>query len=605
MSLDPITIELIQNKLTEIANEAGTALIRTAASPIVVEVKDLGFNIADPVGRTLVYSKWMPRHGTTLSFILKSCMGKFKEDGINPGDMILVNNPYDGALHALDLAVVSPVHFKDELIAWTGCATHHTDIRASRPAWSIDATDWFQEGIIFRPIKLVERGKLRQELFDFILDNVRVPLFTGLDLKSQIAANNVARQKIIELAERYGADTLKSCYDEMINFSEIKARDRIKILPEGRYEAIDYLDYDRLYTLKCTLIVKKNELTFDFTGTDPQAKSFINAAYPCSVANVHNVVICMLFPDLILNEGCFRPIKILIPDGTIFNCKPPAPCSGASTIGGWKAQGLTLKALSLALEKSKNWWRMSADWGSSWIHIQVNGLNQYGQPFISSGLHMGDMGGGARATKDGIDCGGIPCATTSTANIETLERKFPVLFLRRGLRTDSAGDGKYRGGLCAEIVLKPYKVNDMDALVAYTNKDIQPKGIAGGLPGAKAQIILKKQSNVRKLLQKRVPSFEEIEGDTRLFAQVNAPFKISEDDVLYSCPHSGGGFGDPLDREPALVYKDVIEGLISLEKAREVYKIVISLESMELDLKATEKLRRKARHKRPDKPLEE
>lgn len=597
MPLDPITIELIQNKLTEIANEAGTALIRTAASPIVVEVKDLGFNIADSEGRTLVYSKWMPRHGTTLSFILKSCMEKFKDDGIKSGDMILVNNPHDGALHALDLAVVSPVHYKGKLIAWTGCATHHTDIRASRPAWSVDATDWFQEGIIFRPIKLVEQGKLKQELFDFILDNVRVPLFTGLDLKSQIAANNVARQKMVELAEHYGTDTLKSCYEEIIDFSEAKARDRIKALPEGRYEATDYLDYDRLYTLKCTLTVKNGELTFDFTGTDSQARSFINAAYPCSVANVHNVIICMLFPDLILNEGCFRPIKILIPEGTIFNCKPPAPCSGASTIGGWKAQSLTLKALSLALENSKEPWRMSADWGASWIHIQVSGLNQYGQPFISSGLHMGDMGGGARATKDGIDCGGIPCATTSTANIESLERKFPVLFLRRGLRTDSAGDGKFRGGLCAEIVLKPYKVNNLDTLVSYTNKDIQPQGVAGGGPGIKAEITLKRQSNVKELLRKSIPSFEEITGDTTLLAQMNAPLKISEDDVLYSCPHSGGGFGNPLDRDPALVFQDVKEGLVSLEKARKVYKVVISPQSLELDLEATGKLRSEARHK--------
>ncbi len=347
--IDPVTLEVIQNRLTEIAYEAGIATIRAAASPVVVEVKDLGFNIADHLGRTVVYSMWMPRHGTTLAYMLRSSLQKFGEGGIQPGDMILVNNPYDGALHLLDLAVISPVYYKGDLIAWTGCATHHGDIHAMRPGTCPDATDWTQEGIVFRPIKLVEGGKLRQDLFDFILDNVRVPLYTGLDLKSQIAANNVAHQKIVELAERYGVEVLKESYEEILNFSERKARERVKVLPEGRYEAVDYLDYDKLYTLRCALIVKDGRLVFDFEGTDPQAGTYINAALACTVANVHNIVMCQLFPDIVPNEGSLRVVEVKVPEGSVLNCKPPAPCSGASTVGGWKAQCLAIKALTRAV----------------------------------------------------------------------------------------------------------------------------------------------------------------------------------------------------------------------------------------------------------------
>ncbi|MDZ4246481.1 MAG: hydantoinase B/oxoprolinase family protein, partial [Dehalococcoidia bacterium] len=178
-TLEPVTVEIIQNRLTQIGREAGIALIRSAASLIVVGAKDLGFNIADHLGRTIIYSVWMPRHGTTLSYMIQSCIERFKNRSIDPGDMFMVNNPYDGALHALDIAIIAPVHVNGELIAWTGCATHHVDIRAMRPGTAPDASDWYQEGLIFRPIKIVEKGMLRDDVFNLLMDNVRVPLYQG------------------------------------------------------------------------------------------------------------------------------------------------------------------------------------------------------------------------------------------------------------------------------------------------------------------------------------------------------------------------------------------------------------------------------------------
>ena len=250
--VDPVTLEIVNNRLQQIGLQAGYTLLNTAASPIVVHSKDLGFNISDHLGQCVVYSMWMPRHGTNLSYMLRACKKAF-EDRIYPGDMFITNSPHAGALHNQDIAIISPIFFEEELVAWTGCATHHIDIGAMNPGRAYLATDFFQEGIIIPPMKIMEGFAIKQEVLDLFLENVRVPQLQGLDLKGQIASNNVAREKILDLVKRYGSATMKDCYKEIIDFSEEKARQRIRLLPQGRYEAVDYISCDGVYTVKCAL----------------------------------------------------------------------------------------------------------------------------------------------------------------------------------------------------------------------------------------------------------------------------------------------------------------------------------------------------------------
>ncbi|MFC1968328.1 hydantoinase B/oxoprolinase family protein [Chloroflexota bacterium] len=595
--IDPVTLEIIQNRLTQIGREAGTNLVRAAASLVVVGGKDLGFNIADHLGRAIVYSVWMPRHGTTLSIMLQSSLERFKEKGIDPGDMILVNNPHDGALHVPDLAILAPVHYRGELVAWTGCATHHLDVRGMNPGgFCPGATDWYQEGIVFRPIKIVERGNLREDIFDFLMDNVRLPLMQGLDLKGQIAAINVAKDKIVKLVARYGVDTLKECYENIIAFSEAKTRERIKMVPNGRYEAVEYLDYDKVYTLRCTLVVGDDTLEFDFGGTDPQAATFINSALPCTVANVHNIIMCMLIPDVPANEGCLKPIEVTAPEGTVLSCRPPAPCSGASTFGGWKAQCLAIRVLSQALAKSPEWWRANADWGSAFWTLNPSGVDRRGRRYTLVLMDAGLLGGGARATKDGFDVSNIPGSTnTSIPNVEDVEQRHPYLYISRSMCLDSGGAGTYRGGLAGEIVLKLHDADSAETFPGYMGKDFAPLGFAGGQSGTKALLMLKSNTNISELLKLRVPNFDEIEGEQVILAQKSPPIPIDESSVYCIRSQGGGGYGDPLDRDPTLVQKDVLEGYVSLEKAKSDYKVLLSPDSLDLDLKATEELRRKAK----------
>ncbi|MFC2059638.1 hydantoinase B/oxoprolinase family protein [Chloroflexota bacterium] len=594
MTVSPATIEIMQNRLKQIAHEAGIAMQRAAATPVVVEAKDLGFNIADHLARTIVYSVWMPRHGTTLAYMLHACIDKFKDKGINPGDMFMTNNPHDGALHIFDIAVISPIHYHDELIGWSGCATHHYDVGGMRAGNEVK--DRYEEGVTYRPIKIVEGGQLREDIFELFLDNVRMPHYQGLDLKSQIAANNVAREKLIELADRYGVDVLKACYEEIIDFSEKKTRSRIQAIPNGRYEAIEYMDYDKVYTLKCALIVEDDTLTFDLTGTDPQSETFVNSNLACSVANIHNIVVCMLVPDVEANEGCFRPIKVIIPEKTVLNCQPPAPSGGSSVRGGWKAQILAIKALSKALAKSPEWRRVNASWGSGRSAPDITGFDRRGKAFFYGPMDGVMQGGGARATKDGFDLACVAgSSSTSLPNIEAVEQRSPVLYLKRGFCHGSGGTGKYRGGLAGEYMIKLYGTKKAECSAAYVGKDFPADGFAGGQPGATSLISMKTASNVNELLKRRVPDFSDIEGDYTELPQHTPSRMIDEDDVLYIRGQGGGGYGDPLDRDPSMVCRDVSEGYISVESAEAGYGVVISHQSLQVDVAATERLRKNIR----------
>lgn len=582
--IDPVTLEIIQNRLTEIGYEGGATLTHTAASPIVVHSKDVGFNVADPAGRTLVYSVWMPRHGTTLRYMLESCRRDFPSPEIHPGDMFLTNNPYDGALHTFDVAVISPVHLDGKIIAWTGCATHHMDIGAASPGLFYEATDWWQEGIILPPMRIVEKGQLREDLFRMFLTNVRMPHYAGLDLKAQIAANHVARRKILELAARYGPETLIRAYEEMISFSEMKSRQRIRSLNPGTYSFEDFIDFDRTYRLHCTLTVDGDTLNFDFTGTEPQSPTFINSALACSVGNIHNIIICLLFPDIEINEGCFRPITIHIPEGTLLNCTPPAPCSGASVIGGKKAQSLALGTLSQAILNSPGRQRATASWSSGHLEVLLSGRGRSGKWFLTNVRETSMLGGGARAAKDGLDVSNIAGSTnTSVPNVEFTEERFPILYLSRRLGTDAEGAGKFRSGYGGEVVFRPHGVESLELRCFMIGSRIAAPGLNGGLPGATGKVIVKKGTQVRERLQKNSPEFADLNGETIVLEARNPSLKLTEDDVVSFRCMTGGGFGHPTERDPRLVRRDVLEGLISIERAEAVYRTSFSPGAPELN----------------------
>jgi N-methylhydantoinase B len=512
----------------------------------------------------------MPRHGTTLGFMIESCRARFGDD-IRPGDMYLVNDPHSGALHILDLAVIAPVHLDGSLIAWVGNATHHVDVGAMSPGRAPFATSSYQEGITFRPIRLVEDGRIRDDVFGLFLDNVRMPRYQALDLKAQISANFAAAEKVVTLARRYGPDTLLQAYDAILDLSEAKTRERIAELSEGRYEAVEHLDYDRHYTLRCALEVAGGELRFDFDGTDPQASTFVNCAIACAVANVHNIVTCQLLPDITVNAGAFRAIEVSIPEKTLLNCKPPAPCSGASTITGWKTQQLTMAVLTQPLSHSPYRHRAQAQWGWAFTDVQWTGLDQKGRWYSLRG-DATMQGGGARAAADGIDVANIAGSTnTSVPAIESYELRYPVLYLSRGLVPDSEGAGEFRGGMAGEWSRCLYGVTEAEALPFYDGRDFGAAGFEGGGEGSPARIWMKRGTDVLRRLGEGPPLYRDLEGEEELLPQQVPPHPVRTGDVVQVRGMGGGGYGDPRRRDRKRLLEDVADGLISPRRAHDVY----------------------------------
>ena len=576
MKVDPVLTEIISNRLLQIGQEGGLVLQRCAVSPSVVDARDLGFNIADSVGRTIVYSVWMPRHGTTLGYMLKSCMERFKGD-VRQGDMYLVNDPHSGALHILDLAVIAPVHYDGELIAWVGNATHHVDVGAMSPGRAPLATDWHQEGIIFKPTRIVEDGRIRDDIFNLFLDNVRMPRYQSLDLKAQISANFAASQKIIELVKRYGVEAFKETVESSIELGEKQARERIELLKKGEYHEITYLDYDKLYKMECTMTIDEAGLHFDFDGTDPEAASFINCALPCAVANLHNILACQLFPDLSVNAGTWRLVEVSIPSGTMISCNPPAPCSGASTITGWRVQGITLALLTKALRSSPRSRYSMAEWGWGFTDVQWTGFDQYGRWYSLRG-DMSLHGGGGRAEVDGIDVANIAGSTnTSTPSIESYEDRYPVLYLARGIVADSGGAGQYRGGCSGYWSRCLYGVDSAKDLTFYIGRDVPSRGVFGGHDGTPSRIVLKRGTDIMKRLHQGVPRYDELEGAEELLPQKPSGLDlvIGAGDVIMVRGMGGAGYGPPELRSEELVRTDLEDGLISPEMALEIYGIKV------------------------------
>lgn len=574
MKADPVLTEIISNRLMQIGQEGGLVLQRCAVSPSVVDAKDLGFNIADATGRTVVYSVWMPRHGTTLGYMLESCMKRFEND-VRPGDMYLVNDPHSGALHILDLAVIAPVHYRGELIAWVGNATHHVDVGAMTPGRSPLATDWHQEGIIFKPTRIVEDGKIRDDVFNLFLDNVRMPRYQSLDLKAQISANFAASNKLIELVERYGVEAFKETVESSIVLGESQASERIAELSKGEYHEVTYLDYDKLYRLECRLTVDDEGLHFDFSGTDPEASTFINCAVPCAVANLHNILACQLFPDLSVNYGTWKRVEVSIPGGTIISCNPPAPCSGASTITGWRVQGITMALLTQALKHSPRGRYSMAEWGWGFTDVQWTGFDPEGRWYSLRG-DMSMHGGGARAESDGVDVANIAGSTnTSVPSIESYEYRYPVLYLERGLVPDSEGAGRFSGGRAGYWSRCLYGVDSAADCTFYIGRDVSSIGVDGGQDGSPARIVLKRGTDVMDRLGREAPLYDELEGEEELFSQMPPGLDrvVRAGDVVMVRGMGGAGYGLPDLRPEDSVKHDLEEGLLSVERALEIYGV--------------------------------
>lgn len=596
-NVDPITFEILSHRLDQIAKEMGTTLERVGGTVNTTQQLDYMASLYRDNGEILATGKSPGWHVACAGFAVKKIIEQFEgEKEIYPDDVFLINDPYLTAIHQSDVYMISPIHYKDGLVNWSATFVHVMDIGAMSPGGdSPGATEIFHEGVRISGIKLVERGRLRKDVFDTIVNMTRQPVMVGLDLKCEMAANNVAKSRMMALYDQYGVELVDAVSRDMLHYSESVLRSRLAEIPDGTWEENAVIQADEKWNITLALRKVGSRLIFDFTGTDRQARVGINLPYHATFGACFEIVLLTLGHGIPRNHGVMRPIEVIAPEGTLVNVQSPGPVSLNTTSAGATVKyHLVTSVLMQMFATTDKWCREVIAHNTGQRLARHAGINQHGRYYASSFALSALQGDGARSFKDGLDCAGS-MTHMKCPNVEWVELNFPILHLFRRQTKDAGGAGKFRGGVGAETAAILHKApRDKIKVVAYGVAGLKNsgKGIFGGYPGAPSIIVLLERSNVRKqVAENQWPQqLEAVSGNPKLLPY--ADFDLRIDDLLYMRQASGGGYGDPLQRDPERVWHDVLLGIVSKRAASEVYGVVLDQESERLDLVSTENLRK-------------
>lgn len=479
--LDPITFEIVKNSLVSVAEEMGVVLRRSSFSANIKERKDFSCAVFDGAGDLVAQAEHIPVHLGAMPHSVKTVLQEFPDD-LYEGDCIVLNDPFRGGTHLPDITMVTTIFHRGELAGFAANRAHHSDVGGMTPgSMSSRSVDIYQEGIRIPPLKIVGGGKINQQVLDLILENVRTPRERLGDIRAQQAANTVGLKRFGELIRRFGVVTIRSGMKQLLEYSNRLMRREIRKIPEGEASAVDYLDDDGLGTkdipLKAKLRIGHGAMTFDFIGSAGQVKGPLNAVYSITLSAVYYVVRCITDPRIPANAGCFRPITVVAPAGTIVNARPPAPVAGGNVETSQRIVDIVLKALAKIIPE-----RVCAACQGTMNNIAIGGTDpRTGRAFTYYETVAG--GYGARYNKDGID--GVHSHMTNTMNtpVEALETGHPFLVRKYELVPGSGGPGKFRGGLGLR---REVEILAQDATVSLLGERQRhrPWGLKGGAPGS-------------------------------------------------------------------------------------------------------------------------
>jgi N-methylhydantoinase B len=581
----------------------GATLERVGGTVNTTQQKDYMAAIYRSNGDVLSTGDTFPQHAACAGFAVKRIIERFaNDDGIHPDDIFLLNDPYLAAIHQSDVYTISPIHVNGQLIGWSATFVHVMDIGAMSPGGnSPGATEIFHEGLRLPGIKLVERGKLRKDLFDTITNMTRQPVMVGLDLKCEIAANNVAKSRMQELCCQYGCELIEAVFADMITYTESVLRRRISEIPDGIWTEEGSIEAEKQITVRLSLQKTADHLTFDFAGTDAQSRKGINLPYHATFGGCFASVLHTIGYDLPKNQGSFSPIKVIAPESTVVNVRYPGPVSMNTTSGMFTVLYLSGAVLNQMLATSEKWRTEVIAQNAGNRTARHAGINQYGRYYVTGiGSENALSGSGARSYADGVDSGG---RTTVCPNVEWVEQNFPLLYLFRRNVKDSAGAGKFRGGFGAESAMCLHDAPEQQikgvamGLAGLRNSG---QGLFGGYPGAPSLLLLIENTTVEEFISENSGSMNDLAafgGTARSLPY--SEFHVKKGDLLYIRTASGGGYGDPLDREAKKVAEDVADELVTTGTATRVYGVVIT--DGQLDIDATNALRLSIREARKDK----
>lgn len=611
VAVDPIQYEVFAHRLWAIGEEGRLALQQVSASPIVVQGGECMSAFYDASGNMVLACSGHLRFAAVTSDAIKKLWEWYGESpGFFEGDQMYFNDPYVAGSHTYDQMVVAPIFHDGELIAWTASSTHTADTGGVLRG---GATEIFHEGIRIFGLKVVEKGEFREDVFRNLTEQCRDPGYVGLDLKSRIAANNVCIRGFLELVHKLGRDVVLGAMDRLLSDAEEQARSRLRALPDGVWRARSYTDtvagrtggVDGLAKVECAAYKSGDRLILDFTGTSDQVLSDKNSTLPSTLAHVSIALTNHLFWDVPWSDGKMRPIETVVPEGSILNCRYPAACGRAPAIGGLVVETVRDCVVRM-LYAGGRYEGVNAGWEGYWYaggpgHY-YGGHNREGTT-IAQGLYDIHGGGlGAAVNRDGVNTGGhrnIPAGGIS--DVERIEMQYPFLYLSRSHNEDGGGPGHYRGGAGSQRLLLIYGSQDCSSdFRPYTGIPLGAFGLFGGYPagsGGTRSLLAPTGDIVDRLAREPYPTTA-VEAVARGWATLDVPIgtprrlPLPEFSLLSDYVQGGGGFGDPLDREPDAVAHDVQFGLVSEDSAARIYGVVLGANKSP-DLSATT-TRRKA-----------
>ena len=539
---DPITLEVVRNKLDGIANEMQSTLLRSSFSPIVKEGLDASASLFTLEGETLAQALAIPIHLATLIPVVRAVIEKYPVGTMREGDIYIMNDPYHGGTHLPDIALVMPVFFHGRPLAFSAAMTHHQDVGGMSPgSVPTNATEIYQEGVRIPPLKYRAGGEVNRTLVDLLTLNVRMPeTFMG-DLNAQVAACSIGARRVGELAERYGSNHLPAIAEELLGRSERLARRAIERIPDGRYRHVDWLDNDGValdepVRIEVTVEIAGDRVLIDFEGTNPQVRGPFNCVPSGAYAGAWFAVLAMTDSSIPINGGCFRPVELRLPEGSIVNPREPAPVnSRTSTIK--RIAGTIIGALRQARPEDA-----PADAASALHVLAFGGTREDGSPWVVGELIA--SGSGASRGKDGVDVIETDGSNCMNLPVEALEMDVPIRMHRSELRPDSGGRGEFRGGLG---ISREYEV--LAGEVVFTHRGERhrrpARGAAGGGPGARAHSVIRRANGAEEV----IPS--------------KTLVRLQPGDRVEINTAGGGGYGDPAARTVDRLASDLAGGKVS------------------------------------------
>ena len=570
LGMDPIQFEVIRSAFDAAADEMGAALRKAAYSTNIKTRADFSCALFDGKLRIIAQSFSQPVHLASMSRMVPNAIRQYGVDKLEPGDALVMNHAYRGGVHLNDIVVIAPYFGDEKLQGFVAALAHHVDIGGYAPGGYCISTELYQEGIILPPVKLVSRGKIVEDLFQVILANIRSPRQSAGDFRAQIASSLLGQRRMGEIIRKFGEETIETFVDELIDYTERWSRQAISELPEGEYYSECYLDDDGItdepIKLAVTAKIEGGRVSYDLTGSAPQRSSPMNATLTQTYSPLAYVVKCLIDPNIPTNDGFYRLIDVSAPEGTVVNAKAPV-----GVVGGWEVAmrlcDLTFRAFSDAMPH-----KVMASTKSINCHMACGGLDpRTGEYYTFIETMAG--GYGARPTKDGLDAVQSHIQNTENSAIEETENNLPFLITRYELIPDSEGPGRYRGGLGVRRDWK-FPNHKVTLTVFSDNRKYAPWGLFGGGSGASSRYILNPDGEAKELPSK-------------------ITLHLAPDSVISYRTPGGGGYGPPFERDPEGVLGDVLDGKVSVARARAAYGVVVDIDRRRVDLEATQKLREK------------